>query len=440
MINKKTKLRKSKYKFTLPSISSDILDRVPFGVYVVNREGIIEYFNPAMVEMAGAESPDEIVGLNVLTIPTYKKYGLVKYFKKGLKGKPFRVDALKYTSYTGHKTTIRNYEVIPIKDKEGDVQKLLCIVEDVTKSEEISDALIGAEVRYRSIINEIPVCIKLLNTKGDLIEINKYGKYEHYLEGKSDKEIKKWDYVSCTSDKDAPKIKKAIEDAVKGRISSFDVTHAPGKSRHKVCFLRVAPVDIAGELHVLISSYNITSSKQIEEDLKRKEARFKEAERIASIGGFEWDIKRDSATVSGELLNMLGVKQDYFYEKPLDKFLDLIHPDDKKIVQRRFEKRLQDKKPFEYESRIVRPNGDVRILHSKIEIINGGEDKNPTKLIGILQDITDRKQTEIKLEEKVDELERLNKHMIGRELKMKELKEEVSRLKESLEECISEKK
>ena len=431
MILKDSKNGDGENKIILPAISSDILDHVSFGVYIINKDGMIEYFNPVMVEMAGAKSPDEVVGLNVLTLPSYKKYGLVKYFKKGLKGKPFSIDSLKYTSYTGKKTTIRNYECIPVKDEEGSVQKLFCVVEDVTEHKKVSDTLRESEMRCRSIIDKVPVCIKLINSKGELVEINRYGKYEHYLEGKSDKEIRKWDYIKCASEKDAPKIKKAIEDALRGRASGFDVTHAPGSSRHKTCFLNVSPLDIAGETFILISSYNISSSKQVEENLRRKEKQFKEAERIAALGGFEWDIKKDSASVSGELFNILGVKQDYFDKKPLDKFLKVVHPSDREVVRRRFDKGLEDKKPFEYESHIVRPNGDIRMLHSKIEIITD-KSGEAIKMIGILQDITGRKEAEETIKDKVAELERINKHMIGRELKMVELKKEVASLKKQL--------
>ena len=117
--------------FIFPKISKEALDELPFGVYVINNKGILEFVNKEMVKISGVKEALEVEGQNILKIPTYKKYGLVEYIESGLKGEAFKIEGIKYVSHIGKKETIRSYWGIPIKDEDGKTIKLLCIIDDV---------------------------------------------------------------------------------------------------------------------------------------------------------------------------------------------------------------------------------------------------------------------------------------------------------------------
>ncbi len=120
----------------------NILAKAPFGIYVVNENGIVEYVNPAMIKMAGNEYI-QFKSLNTFDLPTYREIGLSEKIKGGLKGKYFKMEAVEYTSHFGQKTTIRNFIGIPLKE-EGK-HKLLMIVEDVTEAKKAEEALLKAQ-------------------------------------------------------------------------------------------------------------------------------------------------------------------------------------------------------------------------------------------------------------------------------------------------------
>ncbi len=108
----------------------DIIESAPFGIYIVNKNGNIEYVNPAMLKIAGS-SVNQFMGMNVFNFPPYEEVGLTGKIRSGLKGEYFRLDSVQYTSYFGKKTTFRNFYGIPLEDEVA--RKVLVVVEDITE-------------------------------------------------------------------------------------------------------------------------------------------------------------------------------------------------------------------------------------------------------------------------------------------------------------------
>lgn len=161
--------------------------------------------------------------------------------------------------------------------------------------------------------------------------------------------------------------------------------------------------------------------------LEESDVRLKEAQSIAKLGSWQWDIVTNKITWSDELYRIYGLKPQEF-EATYEAFMKYIHPDDKKMVDSTVKQALKDKKPFGFDHKIVLPDGTIKVLHGqgKIVIDQNGQ---PVKMVGTALDITLLKQAEEKLQKRTEELERMNKLMVGRELKMIELKKELNKLK-----------
>lgn len=109
----------------------DIVENAPFGIYLINYKGDIDYVNPAMLEISG-DKYDEFTGMNVFRdLPGYEDIGIAKRIKAGLQGEYFEIKDVLYTSRYGKKTTIRNFIGISIGDESD--RKVLMIVEDITE-------------------------------------------------------------------------------------------------------------------------------------------------------------------------------------------------------------------------------------------------------------------------------------------------------------------
>jgi PAS domain S-box-containing protein len=125
---------------------------------------------------------------------------------------------------------------------------------------------------------------------------------------------------------------------------------------------------------------------------QRREAQFAEAQRIAQLGSYEWDAGTNEARRSEELCRIFGLERATF-PPTFEAYLDRVYPADRSTTRATIEESARTGRPFDFEERIVRPDGAVRWLRSQGRWI-GDATGSPAKLVGICQDITDRKHVE----------------------------------------------
>lgn len=133
---------------------------------------------------------------------------------------------------------------------------------------------------------------------------------------------------------------------------------------------------------------DITERREIEKELERSHARLAEAERLARLGSWDWDIPSRKMTCSDGLLEIYGIAADDFddtYEVGSSKY---VHPDDRAFVEQEMQQALETGAPVDFEYRIIRPDGRVRRLHSRAELI-ADVDGSPLRLTGTAQDVTE---------------------------------------------------
>ena len=117
-----------------------------------------------------------------------------------------------------------------------------------------------------------------------------------------------------------------------------------------------------------------------------------DAEKLAQIGSFEWDIPNNKVTWSDGLYAIYGLAPDEFAAS-FEAFLEQVHPEDRNKVQATIQKAYRNGQPFTIEERIVRQDGTVRILRSQGEVITDIRGA-AVRMIGVCQDITEAKQAE----------------------------------------------
>lgn len=137
--------------------------------------------------------------------------------------------------------------------------------------------------------------------------------------------------------------------------------------------------------------------KRIEVAMAEKELRLREAQAIAHLGSFHWDVHADKAVWSDELYRIHGL--DPGKSRVTSKTcIEMVHLDHQERVGRTMERALTILEPFECEYRIIRPSGEMRWVFAYGQPI-ADADGNLVALQGACQDITDRKQAEEELRE-----------------------------------------
>lgn len=137
---------------------------------------------------------------------------------------------------------------------------------------------------------------------------------------------------------------------------------------------------------------DITERRRAEEALAKREAQLAEAQRLTHVGSWELSVADGQLSWSGEQFRIFGL-DPADAEPTLEASHALIHPDDLEPAQRRFEASLRSGEPYAIDVRIVRPDGEVRFIHSRGMFVRGA-DGSPVRAMGTCQDITERVRAE----------------------------------------------
>ena len=147
-------------------------------------------------------------------------------------------------------------------------------------------------------------------------------------------------------------------------------------------------------LEALAVIQDITQRKDHEIALRESETQLRHAQSLAKLGTFDRNISDDTVTWSAEARRLYGVSDSEVIST--ERFVSLIHPDDRERVSETLKSMSPDNPTFEIELRVQRDDGSVRHTHTFGEMVFD-EDGNATRLIGTNQDITERKLAEQKL-------------------------------------------
>jgi PAS domain S-box-containing protein len=154
----------------------------------------------------------------------------------------------------------------------------------------------------------------------------------------------------------------------------------------------------------------ISARKQAEAELKEKDRGLAEAQRIANLGNWDWNIIDGTLSWSEEIYRIFGL-QPHDFGATYPAFLAAIHPDDRQAVENAVNAALADPGVrYSIEHRVIRPDGSERNVHERGEVTFDSEER-PIRMLGTVLDITERKQEELKLRSALAEIEKLKNQL-----------------------------
>ena len=127
------------------------------------------------------------------------------------------------------------------------------------------------------------------------------------------------------------------------------------------------------------------------EELVRMTDRLVEAQQVAQVGSWEWDVASNSLWWSIGLCRLYGLQAGDVTS--YEEFLTHVHSDDRELVQRIVGQAMVDRRAFTFEHRIVRSDGEVRLMYGAGRV-ETGPDGAPVRMMGIGMDITERTRAE----------------------------------------------
>jgi len=286
-------------------------------------------------------------------------------------------------------------------------EHFVAVFDNITERKRMEEALRESEAKLNSLFESLPIGISILDKDRNTIFTNPYLEsiLDMSTEELANRVYDKRRYIHVDgSDFAISDMPSTVALNEKRSVSNVEVGVV--KEDCSRIWTSVNAVLLPySDWCVVVTTTDITERKKAEEALKKAheslEAKVKErtseleeAQRMAHIGNWVWDIATDKAYWSDELYHIFGRNPQEFAPTYYE-YLNYAHPDDRDYADNAHKGALNGKS-FSIDHRIILANGEVRTVHIQTEVIFDGENV-PIRLKGTVQDITERKRIEEQL-------------------------------------------
>ena len=170
----------------------------------------------------------------------------------------------------------------------------------------------------------------------------------------------------------------------RGRLSGELVfTRPDGEQRNLVVS---ATANVVPGVHLSVLR-DVTAQRRTEAQLRESQARLESAQSLAQLGSWVVDADGNGAR-SAEHARICGVPPDGACSR--EQYLGSVHPDDREEARRKLAEAFEGGGKYEHEYRVVRPSGEMRWVHSHL-VGERATNGKPARVVGALQDVTDRR-------------------------------------------------
>jgi PAS domain S-box-containing protein len=286
-----------------------------------------------------------------------------------------------------------------------EVAGTLMILTDITERKRADDSLRESEGLFRSLAESIPAAL-CIHQNGRVVYVN-LGMEN--ITGWSREELMAMSLLDITH----PDFRESLAERFRARqrgeslAPRFELKGISRRGEEKWLDVSSTPITFQGENAVLTSSFEITDRKRAEEALQESEERLRCALDAAQMGTWEWDIATDRLKWSWHQYKLYGLAPDSFDGTPKALF-QIIHPEDRVRVSVSIARAIKEGTELGVEYRITRPDGEVRWMTAKGNIMRDSAGR-VARMLGVVYDITERRRSEEELQRAKEAAEAANR-------------------------------
>ncbi len=367
-----------------------LVELLPVSI-MIERGGKIIYVNPSWLRLAGCERPEELIGESPLQLVHPDFHELIKRrIARVLNGDPGATSVeLVIVGKDGRAVPIEAEEVGVIY---RGIPAIMVVAKDISIRRKAQDALQQSEENLKAILELMPDAVaveypnQILFVNQNLIQMLGYEKSDELI-GKPPLVKVHPDYRSILSER----IGQVYEREGKNFLREYKWLKKDGSTID----VEVSSVSITfrGQKAVIAIGRDISERKKSQEELRESHFLLESAQRAGHVGTWVAELKKGGKAIwSEECCEIFGIDPAKF-DGRTESFFSRVHPDDIEALEKNNTKAIHEGKGFDLDFRVVRPDGDVRWVRSRCEVIRDA-DGIPIKLIGTTQDITERKEAE----------------------------------------------
>lgn len=274
----------------------------------------------------------------------------------------------------------------PILDADGNVVQIVLSSRDITERKHMEQALQAKHDELERFFTSALDLLCIADTSGYFLKVNP--EWVRVL-GYDRAELEGHRFLDFVHPDDLPATWQAIQDLANDQyVTGFVNRYRCKDGSYRFIEWRSHPYDNL----IYAAARDITERVHMEEALRRSEAQLAEAQRIAQLGSWRWEVTTNMLTWSQEVFRVFGVEPATFNGNHAD-YVSVLHPDDREQVVHRITHALRDHQPYAFFHRIIHPHRGVRIIHARGNVVTDAQD-NVLYLHGTAQDVTDLKVRE----------------------------------------------
>ena len=303
---------------------------------------------------------------------------------------------------------------VPVTTSSGLIGEY-AIYRDISKRKQAEQALLESEARIRAILEHSPNLVFLKDISGRYLLINKefeksLALAERDIRGKTDDEIFPPAQAAAFRANDMLVIESKMP-------MEFEEVSMREDGPHTSIVHKFPLKDADGKIYAVGGvATDITARKKVEEELLRDEAYLAEGQRLSHTGSWSWNVRTGEVFWSRETYRILGL--DPANTKPTrEAFYQRLHPEDHAFLLA-LEDVLHEQDRFEFDYRIVRPDGSTRYIHAISRNLRN-EDGEVIELFGTVMDVTEQNRARNELQRAFDEIKALKDQLSKENLALK---------------------
>ncbi|HEX5330256.1 PAS domain S-box protein, partial [Sulfuricurvum sp.] len=291
-----------------------------------------------------------------------------------------------------------NLAVSCVRNDEGSVNYILALLEDISERKQMQAQLIASEREFRSLTEHIP---------DNIIRWDRYGRYL-YINPVHERTLglRSSEVIGHRIPDEHESIKAAIAQVVTSGQTILVQQSVPDENGdiriHDVTL--VPEWDDKGEIvSILGLGRDMTDIYRLQNDLEKHRSSLVEAQKLAKIGSWDFDLKTNNLSWSDEYFQILELDptNDPNAVASFETFFERVHPEDREFVSERFNAWQMSMEPYNTEHRLLMPDGRVKFVH-QLGGIRCDQNGTPLYAMGTVHDITERKVMETALQESND--------------------------------------